>query len=311
MQLRRPDLWFAGGRERVILLEDAACDLSDLESVRKFASALASELAKRNKEGKRGTIDYLINNAGMVPHVHGTSKQGHEITYATNMLGAFLLTHLLLTLMSEDGRVVQCSSGALYFARAEHPGHHHESRRRSSHRNGTSSSFPANGIATLHERKSKRSEAHKDREMSFYESMALYASSKAQQAMFTITLQERLSDGDHEHSKKNISVHACHPGLVTSTIWKRYDTTASWLRTTIMQLSFITSFTVRWFGIREEQGALNLVWLATAEKPHDPKHRGQFWDRMKRKHLPVSVTDRAVREATWAMWERDSGVISQ
>ena len=68
--------------------ELAALDLSDLKSVRAFGAAFAA----------RGVpLDLLINNAGvMAPLSRKISPDGFELQMATNHLGHFLLTSLLL-----------------------------------------------------------------------------------------------------------------------------------------------------------------------------------------------------------------------
>jgi NAD(P)-dependent dehydrogenase (short-subunit alcohol dehydrogenase family) len=76
-------------------------DLASLESVRGFAAAWD------------GDIDLLINNAGvMVPPLSRTAE-GFELQFATNHLGHFALTNLLLERVT--GRVVTVSSGAHRF----------------------------------------------------------------------------------------------------------------------------------------------------------------------------------------------------
>ncbi|MCL4126022.1 UNVERIFIED_CONTAM: hypothetical protein GTU68_008742, partial [Idotea baltica] len=78
-------------------------DVSDLDSVRKFA--------KETLENEE-RLDVLINNAGAGVPSRQESKQGFELTYATNHLGHFLLTNLLLGLLRKSGpsRVVNVSS---------------------------------------------------------------------------------------------------------------------------------------------------------------------------------------------------------
>ena len=82
-----------------------ALDLSDLDSVRRFAEDL-------REDGR--PIDVLVNNAGIsnVP-VRRLSPQGHESQFATNHLGHFALTGLLLDSLGrgEEPRVVTVSSG--------------------------------------------------------------------------------------------------------------------------------------------------------------------------------------------------------
>nr|BFF22746.1 oxidoreductase [Glycomyces mayteni] len=80
-------------------LEVRRLDLADLDSVRAFA------------EGFDSPIDVLVNNAGIMAPPFSLSPQGHEIQFATNHLGHFALTGLLLDrLASPDPRVVTVSS---------------------------------------------------------------------------------------------------------------------------------------------------------------------------------------------------------
>lgn len=68
----------------------------------------AAEIADRT-----GTIDLLINNAGLiVPGDHAENSLGWEIHFATNYLGGFLLARHLLPLYRdvEGARVVEVSS---------------------------------------------------------------------------------------------------------------------------------------------------------------------------------------------------------
>lgn len=79
-------------------------DLSSLRSVRDFAER---ELATDRP------IDALINNAGiMAPRERLVSKEGFELQFATNVLGHFLLTGMLLplTLRATAPRVVTVAS---------------------------------------------------------------------------------------------------------------------------------------------------------------------------------------------------------
>lgn len=85
-------------------------DLSDLESVRKFASVV-------NATEER--LDVLIHNAGMTPGsgLHLT-QDNLELQFATNHFGPFLLTHLLLDLLkkSAPSRIVVVSSVTHHWA---------------------------------------------------------------------------------------------------------------------------------------------------------------------------------------------------
>jgi dehydrogenase/reductase SDR family protein 13 len=81
-----------------------AIDVSDLDSVRRAA---ATFLATGQP------LDVLVNNAG-VAGTRALSRQGFDLTYATNHIGPFLLTTLLLPRVVEapQGRIVNVSSVA-------------------------------------------------------------------------------------------------------------------------------------------------------------------------------------------------------
>jgi NAD(P)-dependent dehydrogenase (short-subunit alcohol dehydrogenase family) len=78
-------------------------DLASLDSVRAFAAKLVVD---------HPAIDLLVNNAGVVLlGPRRTSADGFELQFATNVLGHFALTGLLLgTLAARDARVVSLSS---------------------------------------------------------------------------------------------------------------------------------------------------------------------------------------------------------
>ena len=79
-------------------------DLVDQVQVRALGERLASVLDH---------VDILVNNAGVWRQHRETSPDGFEVTFATNHLGHFLLTHLLLDrLRAGRGRIVNVSSEA-------------------------------------------------------------------------------------------------------------------------------------------------------------------------------------------------------
>lgn len=81
-----------------------AVDLANLASVRNLATRLNERLAR---------LDVLINNAAiMAPPQRKISADGYELQLATNYLGHFALTGLLMPLLreSDDGRVISLSS---------------------------------------------------------------------------------------------------------------------------------------------------------------------------------------------------------
>jgi NAD(P)-dependent dehydrogenase (short-subunit alcohol dehydrogenase family) len=83
-------------------LERVVLDLADLSSVRAGAAAIA----------ELGPVDLLVNNAGVMATPRRRTVDGLELQLATNHLGPFLLTGLLLPSLTESGRgrVVTVSS---------------------------------------------------------------------------------------------------------------------------------------------------------------------------------------------------------
>lgn len=83
-------------------LETLTLDLADLSSVRAAAA----------KSARLGTIDVLVNNAGVMGTPYQRTKDGLEMQMATNHFGPFLFTGLLLPelVASGAGRVVSVSS---------------------------------------------------------------------------------------------------------------------------------------------------------------------------------------------------------
>jgi NAD(P)-dependent dehydrogenase (short-subunit alcohol dehydrogenase family) len=81
-------------------------DLGSTASVRRAAAAINNETEK---------IDILINNAAIMASPYATTDDGIESQFATNYLGHFLLTNLLmakLLLAAPGARVVNLTSTA-------------------------------------------------------------------------------------------------------------------------------------------------------------------------------------------------------
>jgi dehydrogenase/reductase SDR family member 12 len=80
-------------------------DISDAAAIRRFVRGLAAPV-----------VDVIVHNAGVLPDERTESADGHELTFATHVLGPWLLTTLLLPRLrkSRDARVVFVSSGGMY-----------------------------------------------------------------------------------------------------------------------------------------------------------------------------------------------------
>lgn len=87
-----------GGRAELLEI-----DMASFESIRKAAARFCAA---------HSSLDALVNNAGTAVSGRRLSPDGHELTWATNFLGPFLLTRRLLSLLkkSETPRVVNVGS---------------------------------------------------------------------------------------------------------------------------------------------------------------------------------------------------------
>jgi NAD(P)-dependent dehydrogenase (short-subunit alcohol dehydrogenase family) len=93
------------GNRRVFL---ELLDVSDLGSIRAAAARLASQ-----------SVDVLVHNAGVLPDERMQTGDGLELTFATHVVGPFMLTRLLRGNLekSPDGRLIWVSSGGMYTRR--------------------------------------------------------------------------------------------------------------------------------------------------------------------------------------------------
>ncbi len=92
-----------GHRQAWVTVEQV--DVSNLASVRDFVGRFGAR-----------PVDVLVNNAGVLLDHPALSVDGFELTWATNVVGPFLLTHLLLPNLraAPAARVITVSSGGMY-----------------------------------------------------------------------------------------------------------------------------------------------------------------------------------------------------
>ncbi|MFT4288730.1 SDR family NAD(P)-dependent oxidoreductase [Nocardioides sp.] len=93
-------------------VEWVLCDLASLASVRAAAAELLTRLPR---------IDVLLNIAGHMVDDRQESVDGYELTWATNMIGPYLLTELLLDRLAESApaRLIEMTSGGAYSQRID------------------------------------------------------------------------------------------------------------------------------------------------------------------------------------------------
>ncbi|KAI8540388.1 hypothetical protein RHMOL_Rhmol09G0259800 [Rhododendron molle] len=160
-------------------IESMELDLSSSASVRKFASEF-------NSLGL--PLNLLINNAGIMATPFMLSKDKIELQFATNHLGHFLLTDLLLETMkktarktSKEGRIVNVSSRRHQFTYPE-------------------------GIRF-----------DKMNDQSGYSSLSAYGQSKLANVLHANQLARDLKDNGVE-----ITANSVHPGVIATNLFRHY-----------------------------------------------------------------------------------------
>ncbi|XP_016995031.1 polyprenol dehydrogenase [Drosophila takahashii] len=154
-------------------------DVGDLKSVKAFAQLIKERFSK---------VDLLLNNAGIMFAPFKLTADGYESHFATNFLGHFLLTHLLLPQLRAAGkegknsRIVNVSSCVNLIGRINYKDI-----------NGTKHYYP--GTA--------------------------YSQSKLAQILFTRHLQTLL-----DAEKSHVQVNVVHPGIVDTDLFEHSATTS-------------------------------------------------------------------------------------
>jgi len=139
-------------------------ELSVPDSVRAFAAGYLAD---------HDSLDLLINNAGVMARPLARTVEGWELQFATNHIGHFLLTNLLISALKKsaaDGRkprIVNLSSAAHRFGTVDFDDIHYENRE--------------------------------------YDKWNAYGQSKTANVLFSVELTKRLADA-------GITANALHPG---------------------------------------------------------------------------------------------------
>ncbi|XP_038708400.1 short-chain dehydrogenase TIC 32, chloroplastic-like isoform X2 [Tripterygium wilfordii] len=178
----------AGGEVRETIMKEnpyaklhaMELDLSSMDSVKKFASDFKSTGLQLN---------ILINNAGVMATPFMFSKDNIELQFATNHIGHFLLTNLLLENMKEtaqitgkEGRIVNVSSR----------------RHKFSYREGI--------------------RFDKINDQSGYNSLSAYGQSKLANVLHANELARRLKEDGLE-----ITANSVHPGAIATNLFRHHS----------------------------------------------------------------------------------------
>jgi len=84
-------------------IDTLQADLSDLKQVGEMVSALKNKVTK---------LDVIVNNAGVFKTNQPLTKTGEDVRFVVNTISPYLITKSLLTLLADDGRIVNLSSAA-------------------------------------------------------------------------------------------------------------------------------------------------------------------------------------------------------
>jgi light-dependent protochlorophyllide reductase len=242
-------------------------DLASLESVRKFVE----EFHQLNKQ-----LNVLVNNAGVSLNVKDKkiqwSEDNFEITMATNYLGHFLLTNLLLddlkrsACQGDDTRVVVVTS-------AEHD---------------PKSCKTVAGLQCLDLDNMFLQKANT------YSALQAYKNSKTSAIMFTYELSRRLAEG-------KVKVNAVCPGFIPSTDLLRNATCGQrFVRRCI--LDGLLKFTRVTRTIR--QGAATICSVAT-----DDKFKESTGKYIKEGEEAVSSEESLNEDLQKKLWELSAGYV--
>ncbi len=167
----KKELFAESGNKKIDIL---IADISSLADVRRAA-------AEFNKNKRYPRLDILINNAGLVMGPkREVSKDGFEMTFASNHLGHFLLTALLFNKLkkSDAARIINVSSKA-----------------------HTTGKFDVANTQLS----------------TGYSSLKAYGNSKLDNILFTQELARRLANRkDKSAMNNNITTNCLHPGVIST-----------------------------------------------------------------------------------------------
>lgn len=246
-------------------------DVGDLDSVR----AAADTFKKDNRK-----LDILIHNAGVATLAQNVqfSPQGLEITYASNLLGSFLLTYLLEDRLATNARVIFTTSNAQYAS-------------------AFSKDFPTNKVTGKREVGFHTAKGAKDAD---HNPSASYANNKAMQTIFARLLQQRFSE---QQGSRRVA-HCFEPGYTKSAMPSKMENIDK-------DIVFrIITATENILATETSQGAATGLWLATTDDPTvvRPGKEAGYWSRTNRRSCVADLMDETTLRRFWMRWENDAGI---
>ena len=259
-------------------------DISSLTSVKAFVHDWKAAYSNQQ-------LDILCHNAGIAnsPAGQDFSPEGHDIIYATNFLGSFLLTNLMEDSLAPDARVLFTSSFAQNssnfspdFATRGTPkqidaGFHFVSKTNTAYSNSKEARVQ-NGIGRS----------------------AWYANTKAMQYVFAHLLQQHFDRQAGNGSIKR-TAHTWAPGLTLTTMQTKFGDDPDFMYSIVKKIGFATTAI--------EEGVKTAVYLCISDDPEVTKKGGEYWDWRLSKEVPgTALMSQKQMERFWKRWENDAGV---
>jgi len=247
--------------------EFAELDLGSLASVRRFADEfIARDLP----------LHLLVNNAGIMMNPFTLTPDGFESQFATNHLGHFLLTRLLLPVLerSAPARVVTVSSAAAYFPdMAAFVGRY------------APSLVSANATRPLDFAEYLRADHAPD-----YSPQAAYGRSKLANVLFARALDRRVRG-------KRVLSNACHPGGIATNLARhmKSDLAGKHGQAFVTALDAFSAQVL----LSPSRGAVTQLFLATAPEVESAPIAGAFY---RPQALPAKLPPMATEELEEALW---------
>ncbi|KAH9309826.1 hypothetical protein KI387_037737, partial [Taxus chinensis] len=184
-------------RHKEVSLKAIELDLCSVESILKFKDSVQDWLKAANLPS---SVQLLINNAGILATSQRFTSSGYDRMMASNYLGAFMLTHLLLPLLQSSS----CPSRIV---------------------NVTSFTHRCVWDIQVNEATLAKGDVQDSSNSSCYQLARIYESSKLCLILFTFELHRQLHMGNHLHP---ISVMAADPGAVETCILREVPTWLSY-----------------------------------------------------------------------------------
>lgn len=243
-------------------LEPLECDLALQASIRSAAREFLS---------RHDTLDVLVNAAGVFRKERHVTPDGLELTFATNVIGYFLLTNLLLGALKRAAGPRAAGTAAATGGISPKDPDGPDAALRTSRIVNIASRYSQGPSATRLDFDDLQTAKGK------YSFLRSTPPTMLARILFTQELAERLRG-------TGVVVNAVHPGLVKdTTLLHDVGGPFRWMTNT--------------FGKSAEKGADTVVWLATSREAAAVS--GKFWAKRKELPTPGMGSDPEARKRLW------------